>query len=336
MIEALIGVFLVFSLGQSDAKAIVINELLVDKLKLLKYDHIFCQTRTPPWERLHRFYFAVSSPNRNDQFMYFASLVAWLYSLIGVPFPAPSDNDDLNPICSNIVLQLREVGFAPPSWSPSKLKQGHGDAVCSVLDSLVDLVLEIKNFQFAVPMYTDLGKAIVVDEIGSEAADELCVSKPSKPNEAASSVFPDLLTESTSTSKIDPNHWKMDLERLAPQLSLPLVPDGKEWRTHLEQAQQLHAGISKQLVSNNAELERVEGNISSTLEKLQSREKFINSQIEPLTTEYSAVKRRLSEAQQKYGNSLDNVTELTNEIAHISEQIEQVKFHVLELSTFSK
>ena len=117
---------------------------IVDKLKLLDYERDFCKQKRPPFVPLTRTYFAYPPPsnNQNEQFFYFTSLTAWLLGIAGRNFQAPAQFDDPNAACSNIIMELKDVGFATPNFPPTKLKQGHGEAVCGVLDNLLDLVLE--------------------------------------------------------------------------------------------------------------------------------------------------------------------------------------------------
>ena len=37
-------------------------------------------------------------------------------------------------------------------------------------------------------------------------------------------------------SNIDPQEWKLELERVAPQLRTMVIADSKDWRSHLERA----------------------------------------------------------------------------------------------------
>lgn len=132
----------------TEMRGTVMMELIVDKLKLLNYERRFCNSRSPPWPRLHKFYFALPSANRNEQFLYFSTMVAWLFTLLGCQFAPPSEADDPNLTCSKIMMELVALGFAPPSWPPARLKQGHGDAVCTVLDTLCSLVLDAIKYEF--------------------------------------------------------------------------------------------------------------------------------------------------------------------------------------------
>ncbi len=84
---------------------------------------------------------------------YSAIQVSWLLTLSGRPFQPPQQYDDPNLTCTNILSELREAGFAPASFPPTKLRQGYGDAVCSILNALCDLTLEFTNFSFQAPVY---------------------------------------------------------------------------------------------------------------------------------------------------------------------------------------
>ena len=79
--------------------------------------------------------------------------VSWLLTLSGRPFQPLQQYDDPNLTCTNILSELREAGFAPASFPPTKLRQGYGDAVCSILNALCDLTLELTNFLFQAPAY---------------------------------------------------------------------------------------------------------------------------------------------------------------------------------------
>ena len=79
--------------------------------------------------------------------------MAWLLTVSGRPFQPPQQYDDPNMTCTNILTELREVGFAPATFPPTKLRQGYGDAVCGMLNALCDLALEATNFSFQAPTY---------------------------------------------------------------------------------------------------------------------------------------------------------------------------------------
>ncbi|KAJ7555120.1 hypothetical protein O6H91_05G023300 [Diphasiastrum complanatum] len=321
---------------QSDMKAIVLMDLVVDKLNLLDYDSQFCRTRLPPWPGLHKFYFAFPSNNHDEQFRYFTSLVVWLFKLIGHELSTPSKLEDPNATCADILLQLREIGFSTPSWPSKKLEQGYGDAVCSVLDGLATLALETQKFEFHMPNYdNDIALRSTLNEvkdIDDSFGDELYLPKREEQETSnTKDELDEVVTKSKATSVVDPKQWQLELERVAPQLRASVVADGNDWRARLEHALQLHGEMSQTLEANNEQLQRVETNIAFALEKLRNRENFINLQIEPLISDYSATKDRLTEVQQKQNKSLENVAALKDGISATANQLDKVKEELREM-----
>lgn len=48
---------------------------------------------------------------------------------------------------------LRSLGFAPPSYAPTKLSPGYGREVCALLDGLADVTLERRGTSINRPVY---------------------------------------------------------------------------------------------------------------------------------------------------------------------------------------
>ncbi|KAK3239465.1 hypothetical protein CYMTET_16032 [Cymbomonas tetramitiformis] len=323
-----------------DAPADIAMENLLEKLKLLSYEKEFCRRKRPFWAPLTRTYFASPSPNnnQNEQFFYFTSLVTWLLNATGRNFTAPQQFDDPNAACTNILMELKESGFATPNFPPAKLKSGYGEAICGVLDNLADLVLEKQGFTWKKAVYQPDGyvEEAEVDEgadLGAEMGDADNIGGLPEPEEEEAymeGVRGNETSEKDSTdgpleSKIDAAEWKLELERVGPQLRVTVVPDGKDWRTHLEQTHQHQQTIEDALPDSKSQLDRVESEVTGALEKITTREKFVNNQFEHLTREYRAVREQLAQVQERYNKSTENVAELTNELAHVSEELENIK-----------
>jgi hypothetical protein len=78
---------------------------------------------------------------------------AWLISLAGVDLPSPKEFDDPNMTCQNLLNAVKKLGFAAPSYHPTKLSVGNGKEVVGVLDGLVDYVLEKRHHVYKRPQY---------------------------------------------------------------------------------------------------------------------------------------------------------------------------------------
>lgn len=68
-----------------------------------------------------------------------------------------------------------------------------------------------------------------------------------------------------------------------------LFIDSRDWRAHLEQMKQHRAGLQDTLSSATAQLARLASDVTSSLNKIHSRDKFLNSQLEPLLYQYRTV-----------------------------------------------
>ena len=103
----------------------VASELLVEKLKLLRYERDFLATRRPAWPPVTRHAFLSPSGNGGEQFHRFTSLAAFLARLAGdATHRAPEQFDDPNVACSDIFAALRRLGFETPAFAPGKLRSG--------------------------------------------------------------------------------------------------------------------------------------------------------------------------------------------------------------------
>ncbi|KAG0581518.1 hypothetical protein KC19_4G257700 [Ceratodon purpureus] len=311
-------------------------ELIVDKLKLLNYERQFCNSRSPPWPRLHKFYFTLPSANRNEQFLYFSTMVAWLFTLLGCHFSTPSEADDPNLTCSKILLELISLGFAAPSWPPARLKQGYGDAVCTVLDTLCNLALNAIKYEFQpiTHLYEEKSFSTVVNSTPQNDCSELYEEQDTEDIDATPRIAIETLDHQTlatnPNSSVIANKWKLDLERVAPNLRIVVVADGNDWRAHMEQANKLFAETMARFVSEKGQLQRFEEGVMLSLEKLESHENFVNLELEGLISEYVAVKGRLVAVEEKFGAIGEVMQKLAGEHGKVLEALEQVKQKMVE------
>ena len=342
----------------SAAPADVVMEAVADKLKLLQYEADFCKKQRPALTPVGRAYFAAPAANPNEQFFYFTSLVSWLLGKGGRAFPAPGQFDDPNATCASILAELRNAGFAPPPFPPTKLKQGHGEAVCGVLDNLCDFALERTGFRWAAQK---LGVDAAVEEseydnegpdqqggpddfvVDDDDEEEALLGADTQGEGAdvagggadglySSNMDQDAEDRAAIESRVPAAEWRMEVERVAPQLRVTVVQDSKDWRSHLEQAKQHHESIKKIVPSSMSMLRGVEAAARDAVEKVSQREKYINSQFDAACADYRQARDALSVVQERYNKQTERVAELTNEFARISEELEQVKGNLDERS----
>ena len=344
----------------------VAMELAVEKLKLLHYERDFLTRRRPAWPPLTRTYFARPAGNGGEQFHYFTSLAAYLLNLAGSSFRAPEQFDDPNAACSNIFAELAQCGFDTPSFAPGKLKHGHGREVVGVLAGLCDLVVASHYARWDGPEYAR--EAPAEDAAASESlaleddeddalnatfgtedgiGDDAATDEESDDDEigyagARGPPTPLALRADTKTaeeiedaraieSAVDATAWKLELERVAPQLKVAsAAAETKDWRAHLEQAKKHRRRVAEAFPEARARLERVAEDAAGALAKIDQRERFVNDQLGPLAAEYKRERERMRETQERHDTSAETVAELTNELARVGERLEEVRTTMAE------
>lgn len=91
-------------------------------------------------------------------------------------------------------------------------------------------------------------------------------------------------------STVDPIKWKTELERVSSRLKAPQTLGGKEWREHIEQTHKNEETIQKVFGETKPQLAALAEDVGNALERLTSKEKYINHQFETLRKEYSGVR----------------------------------------------
>merc|ERR1719198_2651328 len=134
-------------------------------------------------------------------------------------------------------------------------------------------------------------------------------------------------------ASIDPTLWKLEVERVVPKLKVTIPNDAKEWRTHLSQTRGYKQIIEDQFPATKAQLEKMSKELSSTLERIRSKEAFINSQFDHRALDYRQQQEELTQVQNQYTELNEVVTSLQNELKSVTEELDAVKTDMEERST---
>ncbi|XP_063809698.1 intraflagellar transport protein 57 homolog [Pseudophryne corroboree] len=324
-------------------KVFILMEDLIEKLKLLDYEEeVLRKHNMRPVSRL---YFALAT-NPGEQLYMFWTLAAWLINKAGHYFEQPQEYDDPNAIISKILTELRSLG-GTADFPPSKLKAGHGEQVCYVLDFLAEEALKHIGFTWKRPVYPseELDEEVVAeddaeltlnkieDEIAEEDSDDeehlidlnVLKAQTNKLNNGDSSKPEEILESNT-----DAGEWYLEVERVLPQLKVTVRTDNKDWRVHVDQMHQHKEGIETSLKETKGYLDKLHNEISKTLEKVGSRERYINNQLDSLVQEYRAAQAQLSELKEQYQELTSKVTEKSRILSELNDELEKVKQEIEE------
>lgn len=91
---------------------------------------------------------------------------------------------------------------------------------------------------------------------------------------------------STILNNVDINQWRLEVERVTPMLKITIGTDNKDWRVHLQQLQHYSNVVNGSVGDVNTQLDRLNKDIETQLEKVTSREKYINQHFDEMVRFY--------------------------------------------------
>lgn len=131
-------------------------------------------------------------------------------------------------------------------------------------------------------------------------------------------------------SLTDSENWRLELERVLPQLKVVVKTDSRDWRAHLEQMRSLRSNIESATEETDGQLKKLQTDISYVMEKIESREKHLNNDLKELIqqykqilVEYNQVNGLMKENDQEKTEKEHELSKITNELENIKIQMEQ-------------
>jgi len=312
-------------------------ERALDKLVILNYEEEFCRKRNI--RKIPKVYFVLPSPKPNEQWRLFNMLCSWLCFLCtgNEDHFVLEEYDDPQTAANKLVLALKKLDFEL-DMPANKLKTPFGEATASTLDFLTEKALEKRGFVWSRPVYKE-------DEVfdttgGGEEQEEEVIEEDVDPVEdEGENMFSNIVKGQDAEnpaledshykileSNIDPMEWKTELERVSTKLKMPSVPvSGNEWRQHIEQTKLHDLRIQQSYPDTKAQLEIIQTEVGEALDKMRSKESYINTQNSHLRTEYEELKGKLKEIESRYRKVSENVSVLTNDLTDLSERLSEIK-----------
>lgn len=98
-----------------------------------------------------------------------------------------------------------------------------------------------------------------------------------------------------------------------------------EWRSHVDQTVNSKSKIDSVLGDTQSELQSMNKNVGNDLNHMKMKEKYLNNQYNILGLEFIEVKNKLEVIEKKSSTSHESVAKLTNELAEISEKLDDLK-----------
>ncbi|KAF5302271.1 hypothetical protein FQA39_LY10310 [Lamprigera yunnana] len=327
-----------FENDQDTFSSYIFMEDLLEKLKILKYETNFISNLK--MKPIHKYYF-VTSKNPGEQFFLFSSLAAWLIQKSGREMDTPQEYDDPNTVIANTLDVLRKMDVTV-DFPPNKLKLGFGEHVVYVLNHLADAALAKTDFTWnspeALEEKEEEAEAIEDEsEVILDRIEEEMLAEYSDDSEEENIFSMNNINDMKNTIReelevrpnVDVESWKLELERVLPQLKVVIKNDNRDWRSHYEQIKTYRANSESYLSITKNSLEKLHKEITVTLEKIFNRERYLNKELEPVLDEYRLVQDQLSKVKDSYQTVNTGVMERNRHLASLTDKIDTI-IHQME------
>jgi NIMA (never in mitosis gene a)-related kinase len=202
---------------------------IAEKLKLLKYEKFLKDTNRKP---LSKVYFALES-DRTEQLRCFCDLCNWIMSLRN-----PSQNPvylgvrtDPDRIVTTVLNSIKNYGVKVPEFVTSEaLKNGFGEAVCFIVNDLLNKELIRQDYRFETPVLIENGIECYGDPPeGLEFYEEMPSGDPEmiffSPEVEQVVENDEVFFQESEKTLIDPSDWLLEVKRVEKKLVLQDSPD---------------------------------------------------------------------------------------------------------------
>jgi estrogen-related receptor beta like 1 len=264
---------------------------------------------------------------------------------LGEGAPTWKKYDNPNTICTNMLVALKEFGV-PADLAPSKLKNGYGDGVCAVLHELVKKVFQkleaSGKWSWGPPAWPDEALFDEADVDSDAEVGEVEDVMGQQQDEEEEMMYAEVIgTEGPPKhdeetwfveSKIDPREWQLELERVTPKLRVQVQGDTNEWRAHVAQTHHYSKSLIEQMPETTAQLATLGEDLNQIINRLRSKEGYINSQFDSRGADYRTRQRELEEVNQKYQQLNESHLNLLEELRSSTEEYETLKGEMAERS----
>ncbi|KAH8413205.1 hypothetical protein KR009_008778 [Drosophila setifemur] len=292
---------------------------LLEKLKLLNYEkHLLKEFKM---KSLSRFYF-VKATNPGEQFYMFTLICWWLCKKLGKDMERPQEYDDPNTVAAKIIQMLEEIDV-PVDFQPNKLIRGAGPICLMVLDVLSTQACKVAKVGYQkmhiaqeeefLGDYLEDNAEIILEKLEDEQnANALSddsdmeleahnfrqlnwLNRPQK--RSTGDVNLDERSQELNARMTDHQEWHLELERVLPHLKVFVKADARDWRTHISQMDAFRTIIDETSEITQTQLKKLHSEFTFSLEKVESREKHLNNELQPLIQQFKELSIELSSVQ---------------------------------------
>lgn len=332
---------------------------LHDKLLALDYSKQFVsEYKCPP---INGCYF-IRQANQSQQFFSFCCLSSYLLNKTNNRNDFKVDSfDDPNLTIDRILSAAQaHIDISPFVNTRHKFKQGFGLEVIGLLERLVDNVClkdgtsladqsETVNVKFVGLDGGSVDEAEEEDEIDNEDneieleeefADYIIEDEGNLEEDAWDDEGVEGPEKAMIAAHTDLTEWKLELERILPQLNARLLGQSmyksgayeNEWRLHYKAAMAQNGNIDSVFGNTAAIVGTLSGDIKVALDKIEAKENYLRQNSSTILAEWATVRERAERLRSAFQTINQETTEKADKLAELSEEDRTTKQAIEEYS----
>lgn len=324
--------------GEGNVSPFYLMSEVLEKLRLLNYSASF------PNDPINNVYFVVPNvKNKPEGFRRFVKIASWLmkehlkidYEELDVFMEVPIT------VAQSIEHELKKLDIHCDS--ALKLTTGYGLPVLHALNDLLTLVLNQHDYKFGLPQYADDIHYVEEDTNVEDSDSDNIIDDTGYDDESEEErdyfAQDDIYEAATPQNEIietdvDSAAWKLELEKVEPQLVLRLTADHKDWRTHVESMEKSRESLNDIHEVTVGTLTKMSEDIAKVTSRIKKREQMLASDhsISLLLEQYRQQQEKLASVTETYKSSEENISKLSSDLVEINSNLDAVKAEVEELS----
>lgn len=119
---------------------------------------------------------------------------------------------------------------------------------------------------------------------------------------------------------------------MTPHLRVQVQSDSNEWRGHVQQAHHYSKAMTEMLPNTSAQLVALGQDLQQILQRVKTKEAYINTQFDNRAGDYRGRQRELEEVQQRYNSLNESHMTLLEELRQSTEEYEQLRGEMADRS----
>jgi estrogen-related receptor beta like 1 len=313
---------------------------LNDKLLAINYSKQFVQQfKCPPINR----YFFCRQTNSAQQFYTFSCLSSFLLNQLNPNVVINvEDFEDPNLTIDTIINASNDfIDISFYNNNRNKFKVGFGQEIINFLNDLINKVINNYNNNnintnsngivikgFDETNDEDINEDINSDEVNAILLEEeqydynLIDDKPQEDEDIDQKKDNQIMK-----SECDINEWKIEVERVLPQLRVKMINKSaeNEWRNHYNSVSVNHLNMKSLCEQTFTSIQTLLNELRLNDDKINSREKYLKQQLEHILEEWIAIRLRVIKMRDEYSSVSSGVVLKSSQLAELSQLIETMK-----------